>query len=107
MVLFFAVFLLEEAEAQNFGEKALREVLDQLEEQFSVRFSYMDQTIDNIQVQMPMYDLDLNQTLDHLEGQAAIDFIKLDENFISIRRRTTIVKICGYLLDKDDGSAVS
>ncbi|WOK07211.1 TonB-dependent receptor plug domain-containing protein [Imperialibacter roseus] len=106
-ILFFPFFLLEEGNAQGIGEKPLRDVLDQLEEQFSVRFSYMDQTIDSIQVQLPGSDLDLDQALDHLESQVAIDFIKLDESFISIRRLITIVKICGYLLDKDDGSSVS
>ncbi|MDN3670797.1 TonB-dependent receptor [Echinicola jeungdonensis] len=107
LILFFAFFLLEESNAQGIGKKPLRDVLDQLEEQFPVCFSYMDQTIDSIRVQLPRNNLDLEQALDNLEGQIAIDFIKLDKNFISIRRRKTVVQICGYLLDKDDGNPVS
>jgi len=107
LFLLFAFFFSAKSDAQDVGKKPLRDVLDQLEERFSVRFSYMDQTIDSIQVQPPGTDLDLELSLDNLEGQVALDFITLDEGFISIRRRKAVMKICGYLLDKDDGSPVS
>ena len=106
LILLLAFFFSAKSDAQSTQKKPLREVLDQLEERFSVRFSYMDQTIDSMQVQPPATNLDLGPALDNLEGQLALDFITLDEDFISIRRRKAAIKICGHLLDKDDGSPV-
>jgi len=107
LLLLFAFLLLAEGNAQRVNKIPLREVLDQLEVQFSVRFSYMDQTIDSIEVQPPAANLDLPQTLNYLVGQLAIVFIKLDEKFISIKGRKIAEKICGYLFNIDDGSPVA
>lgn len=107
LILLFTLLFSSKSDAQGVGKIPLRDVLDQLEVQFVVRFSYMDQTIDSIQVQPPETNLDLGQALEYLEGQVPIDFIPLDEDFISIRRRKAVVKICGYLLDEDSGSPVS
>lgn len=107
LALFLTFSLWSACYAQKAENESLRRILDQVEERFSVRFSYMDQTIDSLQIKLPENDLNLEQMLDYLEGQVAIEFIKLDENFISIRVRSATVKICGYLLDREDGSPVA
>lgn len=107
LILVFALFLWEPTHAQGTEKKSLRSVLDQLEEQFAVRFSYMDQTIDSIQVKFQMDQSELEQILKDLESEVGLEFIKLSGNFISIRIQKTSLKICGYLLDRDDGSPVS
>ena len=107
LILVLLLFLWGAGLAQDTTKKPLRVVLDQMEERFSIRFSYMDQTIDSIQVESPGKDLELEQMLRALEVRAGLEFIKLDGDFISIKLRATTIKICGYLLDEEDGSPVA
>jgi len=102
LILVFTFFLIGKSNAQSVNNKPLREVLDSLEVAFDVRFSYMDRTIDSIEVLLPNKELALEGLLELLEEQAAIEFIKLDDRFYSIVRRKTKVSICGYLLDSDN-----
>ena len=93
--------------AQETGTLALREVLTRMEDEFSVEFSYLDTAIDSIQIQLPNHALELQPMLRYLEKQANLEFIQLNEQYISIKVRAYNYKVCGFLVDEESGEPIA
>jgi len=101
------ILLVIGAYAQVEGEKPLRSILDRMEKQYNVSFTYMDQTIDSFYVSLPDEKLNLEQTLSYLEEVSGLQFIFVDEKYISIKEKANNPILCGYLIDLDSGEPIT
>ncbi|WP_435413145.1 TonB-dependent receptor plug domain-containing protein [Psychroserpens mesophilus] len=75
--------------AQNTSEEIqpLAEILAELETQYSVHFTYVDQTIADIYIVKPDKNFTLEELLDYLKSEANLDFILVDNHNIVISKR--------------------
>lgn len=62
----------------------LIEVLQILEERFQVSFSYADEVVKDVFVELPYKDIDLNETLALLKSKTKLNFKILDNSFVVI-----------------------
>lgn len=85
---------------QNPSQKSpLKEIIPQLESHFEIRFSYLEQDVENIFISKPSEDLDLKETLLSLEQQTGLKFKILDERYIAITASPKIIHYCGIIID--------
>ncbi|MCB0424799.1 MAG: TonB-dependent receptor plug domain-containing protein [Mangrovimonas sp.] len=72
--------------AQNTAKetKPLADILSQLEQRFHISFSYADETIAKVYVEVPDSSWNLTQTLEFIESQTPLKFTILDHAFIAI-----------------------
>ena len=88
---------------QPAGTLPLRTVLNDLEQRYSVSFTYADETISGISLTPPADSLKLTEALAYLQQQTSLIFRQLDERFITISKQATgVINICGYLIDAED-----
>ncbi|MEY8848219.1 TonB-dependent receptor plug domain-containing protein [Psychroserpens sp. XS_ASV72] len=87
------VFLLSvgvfNAYAQNTSSEPqpLVQVLTALETKYNIHFTYVDQTIADIDIKCPDESLSLNDLIDYLKSKTNLDFIKIDEHNIVISKQ--------------------
>ncbi len=93
LLLFSFTFCL----AQDSTPKGLKSYLLELEEEFDIKFSYVDEDLKDIQV-VPPNSSDLQQILDVLQVQTKIKIQKLNDRYYSLVK-TTLVDVCGKVLD--------
>lgn len=103
-VFFLFTFLLIGTTVKAQQEKQpLREVLQSIEKQFSVSFTYTDENVENVLVEQLPTNLTLTQVLTFLSNQTGLLFTQLDQRFITISRpllKNTIT-VCGILEDNE------
>lgn len=87
IILFFSS--INSSIAQNTSKEIqpLAEILVELETQYSVNFTYIDQTIADINIIKPDKNLSLEDLLDYLKEQANLDFILIDNHNVVISKR--------------------
>lgn len=87
IILFF--FSIKSAIAQNTSKEPqpLANILTELETQYSVHFTYVDQTITDIYIIAPDKSYTLEELLDYLKSEANLDFILVDQHNIVISKR--------------------
>ena len=75
--------------AQNTSEELqpLAEILNELETNYNINFTYVDQTITDINIVKPNKDFSLNDLLDYLKTQTNLDFILIDNHNVVISKR--------------------
>lgn len=73
--------------AQNVEQKTLEDFLGVLEERFNVVFTYADENIQGISVNIPKRNLTLEGYLDELGNQTGLIFNKLDSRYIAIQKK--------------------
>jgi hypothetical protein len=93
--------------AQESSNLSLRSVFEILENRYDVRFTYLDQTIDNFTLEAPQKSFSLQQTLDYLEEETNFSFVLLKDGYISVRLPKPPSTICGYLLDQKSKTPIS
>ncbi|MEQ9219516.1 MAG: TonB-dependent receptor [Cyclobacteriaceae bacterium] len=93
-------------QAQQPEKKPVRSILDRLERQYAVNFTYMDQTIDSLSVSPPDEKLNLKQSLFYLENAGGLQFVFLDDDYISVRSGAGSSALCGYLIDSESGDPI-
>lgn len=92
--------------AQETGEnKSLTVILNQLQDQFEVRFNYASNLIEGIAIKSPDNNSNLTDAIEYLKANTGLDFIFLSNNVISIKSKSTL--LCGYILDKDTNEPLS
>ena len=92
--------------AQETGEnKSLTVILNQLQDQFEVRFNYASNLIEGITIKSPDSNTNLNDAIEYLKANTGLDFIFLSNNVISIKSKSTL--LCGYIRDKDTNEPLS
>jgi len=75
--------------AQNTSRELqpLAEILIELETQYNINFTYIDQTIAEVSIKRPSKNLSLKALLDYLKAQTNLDFILIDDHNIVISKR--------------------
>jgi hypothetical protein len=66
----------------------LAEVLTIIESRFSIHFTYLDQTIANKSVLLPLETLSLENTLEYLRSETNLDFIGINNTSVVISKRS-------------------
>lgn len=74
--------------------------LNNVEEQFNVKFSYVNSAIEDISLDIELTTLDsLQEILDYLNTNTYLKVVKIDERYISIALKENTYNVCGYLID--------
>lgn len=78
----------------------LTEILQLLEEKFDITFSYINETVEEIQLRPLSDEIDLDRYIQYLEKETNLKIKRLDERYYSISpNQNTPFRICGYLKD--------
>ncbi|MBT8310711.1 MAG: TonB-dependent receptor plug domain-containing protein, partial [Flavobacteriaceae bacterium] len=76
---------LANAQTEN-QEQPLAEILKIVEQRFNVTFTYADANVKDVSIAPPSFALNLEDTLQYLEGTTQLNFGKLNNNNIVIRK---------------------
>jgi len=87
-------------------KRPLREILQSIEQQFTVSFTFIDETIEGVNIDRPPENLDLNEALEFLRQKTKLTFTQLDQRFITISKPVLNIPICGFIIDKETGEKV-
>ncbi|SMG16556.1 Outer membrane receptor for ferrienterochelin and colicins [Marivirga sericea] len=93
--------------AQESSHLSLRSVFEIIENSYEVRFTYLDQTIDNFTLEAPPKNFSLSQTLDYLKKKTNLSYVLLEDGYISVRLPKPSSTICGFLVDEESKSPIS
>ncbi|GAA4278126.1 TonB-dependent receptor plug domain-containing protein [Aquimarina mytili] len=72
-------------------------ILNQVQEKFNCRFTYVDEDIEGIQIQNPSDTLDLKKTIEYLRSNTPLAYTFLNEKDIALSRKIKKNKICGVI----------
>ncbi|RZV60377.1 MAG: TonB-dependent receptor, partial [Flavobacteriaceae bacterium] len=87
LLLCFFLFVQGLANAQTENqEQPLAEILKIVEQRFNVTFTYADANVKDVSIAPPSFALNLEDTLQYLEGTTQLNFGKLNNNNIVIRK---------------------
>ncbi|MEY8021522.1 carboxypeptidase-like regulatory domain-containing protein [Muriicola sp. SD30] len=97
----FCIFLLfgilANAQDQDTSRLSLISYLQKLETQYNVKFSFVDEDLQDLQV-LPVEEAELSAILRALEKETQLRFSKLSDRYFSITPSTTL-DICGFVYD--------
>lgn len=79
--------------------------LQELETQFDIKFSYVDDVIRTLEISIPDA-VNLEEILDYIEGKTQIKIRKLNDRYYALTESTT-VDICGTVLDNFEQNTVA
>ncbi|GAA4276338.1 TonB-dependent receptor [Aquimarina mytili] len=85
--------------------KPLSEAILTIEEIYNLKFSYIDNLIDDKQLSIALDSkLSLKELLQKLQEQTSFKFELTGSNFVTIRAysKKDIITVCGYVLDEED-----
>lgn len=86
--------------AQTDDKKPLTEILNTIEENFDVRFSYAQSDVETITLPPPDISLNLNRQLEYLNQNTSLTFQKIDGRYITISPATVEeINLCGIIVD--------
>ncbi len=108
--LFFASLLFTNlshfAQAQKANPTPLGEFLHKLEQQFDVVFTYADENINQVYVQIPGNDLSLDEYIEEIQKQTGLKFTKLNARYIAIQKGEPEVIVTGVITDRQTKEAL-
>ena len=81
------------------SRQPLVDVLEDLQDYYGYQFNYASETVEGFSVVPPKKKFSITKTIQFLQEQTGLNFIILNNNFISIKRPN--LELCGYLKDKD------
>ncbi|WP_456438019.1 TonB-dependent receptor plug domain-containing protein [Psychroserpens sp.] len=87
IILFFSSINSNTAQNTSKELQPLAKILIELETQYSINFTYIDQTITDISIIKPDKNFTLKELLDYLKTQANLDFILIDNYNVVISKR--------------------
>ena len=110
-VLFFAFLFLIHSPAfaqRTTTPKSLLDVIQTIEKQFDVRFSYTNATVDQRTITPPDPELSLKETLTYLQTNTGLAFRVIGTRYIAIYRAINSgnLSICGTLINTQTGRPV-
>jgi TonB dependent receptor/TonB-dependent Receptor Plug Domain len=86
----------------------LKNILPDLENRYSVTFSYADESINDISIPPPQKKITLENALRYLSEKTGLAFNKISDRYISISVSTSnTTTICGTLLSRDTNEKIS
>ncbi|SHG91864.1 TonB-dependent receptor [Flagellimonas flava] len=100
LFLLFLLFLGVNTTAQEEKGKQLELVpyIKQLEEQFNIKFSYINKDLEGFTIQIPSNLVALDDILAHISSEFQIKAQKLNDRYYTLTT-STLVKVCGRVLD--------
>ncbi|WP_340110957.1 TonB-dependent receptor [Maribellus mangrovi] len=101
LIIYLLVFVSIKSVAQPVKQEPLELVLQRLELQFDVVFTFADENLEGIEVQLSNNDQSLDSILGELEKQTNLVFNRLDSRYIAIRRKPQVFRIFGVVRDND------
>ncbi len=105
-VFLFFQFSRQAALAQQ-DRVPLRDILQLLEQQFAVSFTFLDETVAGVYTEQPPNTLTLTESIQFLSTRTRLTFTQLDERFITINSPdVSKITICGVLVDKETKAKV-
>ncbi|MDN5203908.1 TonB-dependent receptor [Fulvivirgaceae bacterium BMA10] len=108
-ITYFLCFIFNfsiEAQEKN-GKEPLKEVLKVLELRYQIAFTYADENIENLFIQIPDSSLKLKEVLSYLQQNTNLVFQKLDDRFVTISKsRNKTFSICGFLIDRESKKGI-
>ncbi len=101
------LFIISIGNAQENTPKStyLISYLQDLENRFSVKFSYVDADINNLEITVPKTEL-LDEILDSIKSQTQLTVKKLNKRYYTLIKKTTLT-ICGTVLDNFEQNTVT
>lgn len=99
MLCVFTTGSTQEKRKVNYNDTSLNDVIKQIEQQYSISFSYAIDLTKNKRVTLNAEVIDLEALLILLESQTNLSFEKISENQIIITQKKTDGKVCGYIID--------
>ncbi|TXG39337.1 TonB-dependent receptor [Seonamhaeicola maritimus] len=103
IILFsFILLALFNVSAQEKNKKqSLASVIHTLQNKFNVKFNYAEDIIEDVFLIAPEDHLTLPEVLKHLESNTTLLYTRLDNIVIIKLKKEGVVKICGYLKDRE------
>ncbi len=80
----------------------LKQVLAQIEQQHDARFSYLDEAIDRISVEMPPASLRFRESVTYLKNRTPLTYTFIDERQVAISALPAKAYVCGLITDFQD-----
>ena len=102
--LFLFSFFCASQEIENKKIK-LADALQEIEGQFDIKFSYIDENINTILIKPPIYTDHLSLILKEIEIQTQLIFEKLDDHYYSISKKTGQFA-CGKVVDQNTENGI-
>ncbi len=102
--LLFATALRAQQEQQQ-DSLPIEQVLRETETAFDIKFSYVDEALEDISVPRPTSG-NLEELLDSLSAQTGLVFQKINERYYAVALPSRI-DICGYIFDNFETNAIS
>ena len=99
LILFSLLIALNVCGQDPVSRQPLIDVLEEVQDHSGYQFNYASETVEGFSVVPPKKEFSIIKTIQFLQEQTGLNFIILDDNFISIKRPN--LELCGYLKDKD------
>lgn len=102
-IVFFVTFISSAQEEQDFIFKdvPLIDVLNNLQEQHAIRFSYASDAIEGKRIDLSIDQITWVELLNILASQTGLVFKKISETQVIITPRESKDQVCGYLIDEE------
>ncbi|MDY8137670.1 TonB-dependent receptor [Aquimarina sp. 2201CG5-10] len=97
-----SVFSQEKTKVAVIENKSLSEVITLIEQRFDLKFSYIDNLINNKKVTITIDSTTTVENLiDHLQRQTSLKFEITGSNFVTISsyKKKDTITVCGYIMD--------
>lgn len=104
-LLFFLTLFSGRGQETTSASITLISYLQQLEKEFDVKFSYVDEDISLIKISNPKSDI-LEEIIKNIQDQTLLKVQKINDRYYSLYKSTTI-DICGHVLDNYKNSMAS
>ena len=101
-LLFFILLLAlpSGVNAQEPTSMPLAEVLRLLEDRYEIKFTYLDENVNEVRAALPAAVLSLEEAIQNLRSQIPLNIQQINERFVAITKKTTDrIDVCGYVLD--------
>ncbi len=100
LVILFSLFIALNLCGQDpYSRQPLIDVLEELQDHYGYQFNYASETVEGFSLVPPNKEFSITRTIRYLQEQTGLNFIILNDNFISIKSPN--LELCGYLKDKD------
>ncbi|MGB5170094.1 MAG: carboxypeptidase-like regulatory domain-containing protein [Eudoraea sp.] len=96
-LLLFPIFFGNAQNTVSDKNVLLKTYLLEIEEEFDVKFSYVDSDLNSLQIRVPI-DGNLQEILTAIKDQTQLEIKKLSDRYYTLTKNSTI-SICGFVLD--------
>ena len=100
LVLLILVFNCSYGQQSN-AFKPLTTIIKTLEQRYNVKFSYAVEDVKDIAIESPQSSLSLSETLVYLNKKVLLNFIAIDDRYITVSLLNKTVTVCGTVYSKD------